>query len=161
MFQPEKDFEEYGRFVFKYLMSLLRRWGFGGRTDPGNLLSGDPFFGEIRWKLQGFHMALPDRKAYLVSGIGQAQAKKRKPLQENGARDGLESAYCRKEQTMEVMKAVHILEENAKEVFLLRITGGFSFKEIGEICGRNENWARVTFYRAKQKIMEEVGRDEM
>ncbi len=59
------------------------------------------------------------------------------------------------------MKAVHILEENAKEVFLLCIIGGFSFKEIGEICGRNENWARVTFYRAKQKIMEEVGRDEM
>ena len=62
---------------------------------------------------------------------------------------------------MEVMKAVHILEENAKEVFLLRITGGFSFKEIGEICGRNENWARVTFYRAKKMLMEEVGKDEM
>ena len=62
---------------------------------------------------------------------------------------------------MEVMKAVHVLGEDAKEVFLLRMTGGFSFREIGEICGRNENWARVTFYRAKQKVMEEVSRDEM
>ncbi len=29
-----------------------------------------------------------------------------------------------------------------------------SFKGIGEILGRTENWARVTFYRGKQKIME-------
>ena len=50
-------------------------------------------------------------------------------------------------------KKVHILDENAKEVMLLRITGEFSFKEIGEIFGKNENWARVTFYRAKQKIV--------
>ena len=62
---------------------------------------------------------------------------------------------------MEIMKAVHVLEENAKEVFLLRITGGISFKKIGEISGRNENWARVTFYRAKQKVMKEVGENEM
>ena len=100
-------------------------------------------------------MALPNCEAYLVSRIGSAKEK------ENGTGDGLENDYCRKEQTMEVMKAVHILEESGKEVFLLRITGGFSFKEIGEICGRNENWARVTFYRAKQRIMKEVGGDEM
>lgn len=54
---------------------------------------------------------------------------------------------------MDVFKKVHILDENAKEVMLLRITGAFSFKEIGEIFGKNENWARVTFYRAKQKIV--------
>ena len=106
-------------------------------------------------------MALPNCEAHLVSGIGQTEKKKTEPLQESGAEDGVESSYCRREQTLEVMKAVHILEENGKEVFLLRITGGFSFKEIGEICGRNENWARVTFYRAKQRIIKEVGRDEM
>ena len=38
----------------------------------------------------------------------------------------------------------------------MRLTGEFSFSEIGEIMGRNENWARTTFYRAKQKIMEEM-----
>ena len=57
------------------------------------------------------------------------------------------------EEKMEFVKAVHIPDEVAKEIVLLRITGAFSFKEIGEVFGRNENWARVTFYRAKQKIM--------
>jgi len=42
MFQPEKDFEEYGMFVFKYLMSLC-----GNADLAGNLLSGNSFFGEI------------------------------------------------------------------------------------------------------------------
>ena len=60
---------------------------------------------------------------------------------------------CIREEKMELFRKVHILDETAKEVVLLRVTGAFSFREIGEIFGKNENWARVTFYRAKQKIM--------
>lgn len=66
---------------------------------------------------------------------------------------GPEDELCIREEKMDVFKKVHILDETAKEVVLLRITGAFSFQEIGEIFGKNENWARVTFYRAKQKIV--------
>lgn len=52
-----------------------------------------------------------------------------------------------------LMRAVLELDETAREVVLLRITGAFSFREIGEVFQKNENWARVTFYRAKQKLM--------
>ncbi|GLG03457.1 sigma-70 family RNA polymerase sigma factor [Sellimonas catena] len=54
---------------------------------------------------------------------------------------------------MELFRKVHILDETAKEVVFLRLTGAFSFREIGDIFGKNENWARVTFYRAKQKLV--------
>lgn len=64
----------------------------------------------------------------------------------------LEEKICISEEKMELMKAIHILDEKSKEIVLLRITGAFSFKEIGEIFNKNENWARVTFYRAKQKL---------
>lgn len=40
-----------------------------------------------------------------------------------------------------------------REVMYLRLTGELSFAEIGEIMGVTENWARVTFYRGKQKIL--------
>ena len=34
----------------------------------------------------------------------------------------------------------------------LRITGELSFKEIGLILNKTENWARVTFYRGKKSF---------
>lgn len=54
---------------------------------------------------------------------------------------------------MDLFKQLHQLDPNTKEVMYLRLTGEFSFREIAEILGRDETWARVTFYRGKQKIM--------
>lgn len=44
------------------------------------------------------------------------------------------------------------LEPSTREVMYLRLYGDLSFKEIGEVLGRTETWARVTFYRGKQKM---------
>lgn len=55
---------------------------------------------------------------------------------------------------MDLYKAIHQLSEPMREVVHMRISGEFSFAEIGEILGQSENWARVNFYRAKQKLME-------
>ena len=59
----------------------------------------------------------------------------------------------RAEDKMELFRKVHALKETEKEIMLLRITGAFAFREIGELFGKSENWARVTFYRAKQKLI--------
>ena len=53
---------------------------------------------------------------------------------------------------MELIRLVHELAEPAREVVYLRVFGGLSFAEIGEVQGKTENWARVTFYRAKEKL---------
>lgn len=44
------------------------------------------------------------------------------------------------------------LEPLTREVMYLRLYGDLSFKEIGEVLGKTETWARVTFYRGKQKM---------
>ena len=54
---------------------------------------------------------------------------------------------------MNLFKELHLLAEPMREVMYLRLTGEFSFREIGEILNKDETWARVTFYRGKQKIM--------
>ncbi len=64
-----------------------------------------------------------------------------------------DQAVSIRDEKMELFHKIHLLSDIEKEVVLLRLTGAFSFKEIGEIVGRTENWARVTFYRAKQKIL--------
>ena len=53
---------------------------------------------------------------------------------------------------------LHALEEPYKEVFMLSVFGGLSLKDISAMFGKSESWARVTYYRAKQKIMEGLGR---
>lgn len=51
-------------------------------------------------------------------------------------------------------KKMQNLDEKTREVMYLRITGELSFKEIGTILDKTENWARVTFYRGKSKLKE-------
>lgn len=46
------------------------------------------------------------------------------------------------------------LNEPYKDVIYLRIFADLSFTEIGDIFAKNENWARVTFYRGKIKLKE-------
>lgn len=54
---------------------------------------------------------------------------------------------------------LHSLEEPYKEVFQLRVFGELSFQKIGTIFGKTENWARVTYHRAKLKIQERMDTD--
>ena len=52
--------------------------------------------------------------------------------------------------------ALHGLEEPYKEVFELRVFGELSFREIGTIFARTENWARVTYHRARIRLQERM-----
>lgn len=48
------------------------------------------------------------------------------------------------------------LPEVQRQVFFMRLTD-LSFREIGGAFGKSENWARVTYFRAKEKIVERMG----
>jgi RNA polymerase sigma-70 factor (ECF subfamily) len=78
--------------------------------------------------------------------------------QERGSELNVEALLQTKEEAFLVHKALHQLDEPYKEVFTLRVFGELSFKQISELFGKTESWARVTFHRAKpkiQRIMEE------
>lgn len=55
-----------------------------------------------------------------------------------------------------IHQILHSMEEPYKEVFQLRIFGELSFLKIGNIFGKTENWARVTYHRARLKIQERI-----
>lgn len=55
---------------------------------------------------------------------------------------------------LELYKKIQKLDEKTRDVIYLRITGDLNFKEIGDIFNKTENWARITFYRGKQKVKE-------
>ncbi len=59
-------------------------------------------------------------------------------------------------QAIEIHRILHKMEDPYKEVFSLRIFSELSFKQIADIFGKTESWARVTFHRAKVKIIDEL-----
>lgn len=54
---------------------------------------------------------------------------------------------------IEIFRLMHNLDNITKEVMYLRLAGDLQFSEIANIMKKTENWARVTYYRGKQKIM--------
>ena len=61
---------------------------------------------------------------------------------------------------VELMRKLHQLKEPFREIIYLRLTGDLSFREIGDIMGKSENWARVNYFRGKERLMKEVKKDE-
>ncbi len=66
----------------------------------------------------------------------------------------LEDQVILKDGKVSLFKKMQNLDEKTREVMYLRITGELSFKEIGLILNKTENWARVTFYRGKKSLKE-------
>lgn len=65
-----------------------------------------------------------------------------------------------KDTALRIHLVLHELEEPYKEVFQLRVFGELPFAQIGMIFGKTENWARVTYHRARLKIKERMDKNE-
>jgi len=69
---------------------------------------------------------------------------------------GVEQAVADRDSSFRIHVALHALEEPYREIFELRVFGELSFQEIGTIFGKTENWARVTYHRARLKLQERM-----
>ena len=56
------------------------------------------------------------------------------------------------EDARQIRKILHELSEPYKEVFMWRVFGELSFREIGNLYGKSDNWACVTYHRARKII---------
>ena len=56
------------------------------------------------------------------------------------------------ESKVEIYRQLHLLDVSTREVMYLRLKGDLSYREIGDVLNKSENWARVTFYRGKEKM---------
>ncbi len=72
---------------------------------------------------------------------------------------GVEQTAADRDASFRIHMALHALEEPYREVFELRVFGELSFQQIGKIFARTENWARVTYHRARLKLRERMGEE--
>lgn len=156
--------EEYYQIVHGYLISIT-----GGDFDLAEELTQETFYRAIKnasnfredckmstWLCQiakyTFYQHLDKKK--------RRQEVSMDAVIEVAAEQRLEQEYINGERKLEIYRKIQKLENPMKDVLMLRLSGELSFREIGEILGKSENWARVTFYRGKQIIGKELGKDE-
>ena len=65
-----------------------------------------------------------------------------------------------KERREELFKKIHNLDTETREVIYLRILGNLEYNEISQIMNKTTNWARITFFRGKEKLKEEFNDEE-
>jgi len=68
----------------------------------------------------------------------------------------LEELLSQQDQAVQIQKILHDISDPYKEVFMWRVFAELSFKQIGQIFGKSENWACVTYHRARTKIKERL-----
>ena len=152
----DKLYTQYFSEVYKYVLSLCH--------DPllAEELTQEAFFKALK-RIDAFHenckistwlceIAKNTFYNYARKHSRQAEYSLDRILSE----ENIEERFADRETAYAIHKVLHKLKEPYKEVFWLRTFGELSFAQIGSLFGKSESWARVTYYRAKIKIKEEL-----
>ena len=73
--------------------------------------------------------------------------------------ENFEERFFQKDAAMQIQKVLHDIPDPYKEVFMWRVFAEMSFKQIGQIFHKSENWACVTYHRARKMIKERLEAD--
>jgi len=157
----DKVFRENQTFIFRFLMKLC------GDAGLAEELTQETFF---RAYINLASLRDEEKLSPWLCQIAKNtyfawfnRQKKQQPMTEEipvaDSAPDLAEAFEEKELAGKAFSCLHALEEPYKEVFMLSAFAGLSLKNISEMFGKSESWARVTYYRAKKKMMEGLSRE--
>lgn len=158
----DEIYKQYAKMVYHYLLSLT------GNEQLAEELTQETFYQAIRCinkfdescKISTWLCAIGKRQylAYCKKNKNHLELSEKSITQKA---DSAESIAISNTGRVDLLKKLHDVKEPVREVLYLRIFGNLSFCEIGEVMGRTENWARVTFYRGKERIAKVVNEHEL
>lgn len=152
----EQIYEEYFETVNKYLFCLTHN------SDISEELTQETFYRAVK-KIDTYkgECKISVWLCQIAKNLWFDQCRKNKKniniedeLLNQANIDTTEGIVISNDEKLYLYKKMQSLDEKTREVMYLRITGELSFKEIGTVLNRTENWARVTFYRGKNKLKE-------
>lgn len=162
MINFENLFQENQGFIFRYLMKLCQN------ESLAEELTQETFF-RAYMNLTGLRNE--EKATVWLCQIAKNtyfawynEQKKLQPLEETlltETQPDLADIFTEKALSAKAYLCLHKMDEPYKEVFMLCVFGGLSLKDISSLFGKSESWARVTFYRAKQKMLEGMKENEM
>ena len=152
----DKIYTEYFSQVYKFVLSLCRDPDLAEEITQESFFKAlkniDSFNGNCRIETWLCQIARNTLYSYMRKHKGQVDY----PLEIIISDENIEEQFEDKETAYAIYKVLHKLPEPYKEIFWLRTFGELSFRQIGEIFNKTESWARVTYYRAKIMIKEEL-----
>lgn len=151
------EFDEFYRryfpTVYRYLCSLC------GNSALAEEITQATFFKALRHYVDYRGQCAPQtwlcgiaRNSYFDHLRRHKRLVPMKDAQAQSSPTDTEAEVLRGETLSELHKALHQMEEPYREVFMLRVFGELSYKQMAEVFGQTENWCRVTYYRAKEKL---------
>ncbi len=151
----EKIYEDYFQTVYKYLFCLTNN------SDISEELTQETFYKAVK-KIDTYkgECKISVWLCQIAKNLWYDECRKNKRITNTEDMfnvqelSNLEDEIASNEEKIYLYKKMQMLDEKTREVIYLRITGELSFKEIGVILNQTENWARVTFYRGKNKLKE-------
>lgn len=157
MTEFERIFIEYRAFIFKFLLKMTRDPSLAEELTQETFFRAYMNFASVRCKEKiSVWLCRIAKNTYFAWYNDQKKKEAFDRMEGRNDEESVEDAYFRKEMSQEALKCLQKLDEPYKEVFMLAVFGGLSLKEISSLFGKSESWARVTFYRAKQKLLERL-----
>lgn len=92
----------------------------------------------------------------------QKKSKRTAPLEENelceipDPAQNVTEIFEKRDELARIQRMLHDIGEPYKEVFMWRVYAELSFKQIAQIFGKTENWACVTYHRARKMIKDRL-----
>lgn len=152
----DRIYAEYFSEVYKFVLSLCRNPSLAEEITQEAFFKAlkniDGFKGDCKLNTWLCKIAKNTFYSYTKKHGRQADY----PLDSIMSDDNIEEKFADKETAYAIHKVLHKLNEPYKEVFWLRTFGELSFSQIGALFSKTESWARVTYYRAKIMIREEI-----
>ena len=154
MTEFEEVYRLYFRDVYRYCLALCRDEQVAEEVTQETFFKALKAIGKFdgRCKLYVWLCQIA-KHTYLTM---RSKNRSGEPAADIPSGESLEERLLTKESAFEIHRILHRLEEPYKEVFSLRTFGELPFRQIGELFGKTESWARVTYHRARLKIKEEL-----
>ena len=158
------EFEELYKLFFKdvylYVLSLSSNPGLSEEITQETFFKAMKGLKSFKYECSVKTWLFQIAKNEYISYLRKGKRVTNQIFEKQGNDKSLEERLVDKDTAISIYQVLHVLKEPYKEVFTLRILGELSFKEIGEVFGKNETWARVTYYRAKVKIQDQLADKE-
>ena len=153
----EKLFQEYKGFICKYLLKLCRDESLAEELTQETFFRAYMNMSTLRdeSKISVWLCQIAKNTYFAWYNAQKKHVNLEESMEIKGSVD-IEQQFVDKELSEKALTCLHKLDEPYKEVFMLTVLGQVSLKDISRIFGKSESWARVTFYRAKQKLAERM-----